>query len=115
VFQVQVWLVGGCRQPGSRRLRGDARCCGTLAGPAELLPGVLLTARSLWWWGPGLQLHNGPKPRVQAARAVLQGPTESSVKAAKAEIKRILEDSTERAMRREAGAGGVAAGRYSIV
>jgi hypothetical protein len=47
--------------------------------------------------------------------APLQGPTESSVKAAKAEIKRILEDSTERAMRREAGAGGVAPGRYSIV
>lgn len=45
----------------------------------------------------------------------VQGPTESSVKAAKAEIKRILEDSTERAMRREAGAGGVAPGRYSIV
>ena len=61
----------------------------------------------------GLQLQTSSEP--SCVRALLQGPTESSVKAAKAEIKRILEDSTERAMRREAGAGGVAPGRYSIV
>jgi ATP-dependent RNA helicase DDX46/PRP5 len=61
-----------------------------------------------------LQLHLTWKPQ-RVSLALLQGPTESSVKAAKAEIKRILEDSTERAMRREAGAGGVAPGRYSIV
>lgn len=45
----------------------------------------------------------------------MQGPTELTVKRAKEEIKRILEETTERAMRREQGAGGAAQGRYSIM
>jgi len=45
----------------------------------------------------------------------VQGPTELTVKRAKEEIKRILEETTERAMRREQGAGGASQGRYSIM
>lgn len=46
------------------------------------------------------------RPSVRAA-----GPTAEVVKRAKQEIKRILEESTEKAMRRE----GPSVGRYSIV
>lgn len=40
----------------------------------------------------------------------IEGPNEQTVKECKREIKRILEETTERAMRREAPAGG----RYQI-
>jgi ATP-dependent RNA helicase DDX46/PRP5 len=40
------------------------------------------------------------------------GPTPDVVRRAKQEIKRILEESTEKAMRREAPSAG---GRYSVV
>ena len=40
------------------------------------------------------------------------GPTAEIVKRAKQEVKRILEESTEKAMRREAPSGP---GRYSVV
>lgn len=42
-----------------------------------------------------------------------QGPTEQTVRSAKVEIKRILEETTEKAMRREGGAG--TQGRYSVM
>jgi ATP-dependent RNA helicase DDX46/PRP5 len=41
----------------------------------------------------------------------IEGPTPEIVRKAKAEIKRLLEESTEKALRREAPAGG----RYSIM
>ena len=43
-----------------------------------------------------------------------QGPTEQAVKSGKAEVKRILEETTERVMRRDQGAAG-AVGRYSVM
>ena len=42
----------------------------------------------------------------------MQGATEAAVKNAKAEIKRILEETTEKAMRYE---GAQAGGRYSVM
>ena len=42
---------------------------------------------------------------------LIEGPTESSVKRAKQELKRVLEETTEKVMRRDAPA----AGRYSVV
>ena len=53
--------------------------------------------------------------QANACEFCMQGPTESTVKLAKAEVKRILEETTERAMRREQGAGGAQPGRYSIM
>jgi ATP-dependent RNA helicase DDX46/PRP5 len=41
---------------------------------------------------------------------LIEGPTEQAVKRAKAEVKKGLEESTEKAMRREGGA----AGRYAV-
>ncbi len=42
---------------------------------------------------------------------LIEGPTEGHVKKAKAEIKKIIEETTEKVMRRDAPA----AGRYSIM
>ncbi|KAG2501578.1 hypothetical protein HYH03_000083 [Edaphochlamys debaryana] len=42
---------------------------------------------------------------------LIEGPTEGHVKKAKAEIKKILEETTEKVMRRDAPA----AGRYSVM
>lgn len=42
---------------------------------------------------------------------LIEGPTEQHVKKAKAEIKKILEETTEKIMRRDAPA----AGRYSVM
>ena len=42
---------------------------------------------------------------------LIEGPTESSVKRAKQELKRVLEETTEKVMRRDAPA----AGKYSVV
>lgn len=44
----------------------------------------------------------------------MQGPTEQAVKAGKAEVKRILEETTEKVMRRDQGAAGTQ-GRYTIM
>ena len=47
---------------------------------------------------------------------LIEGPTESSVKKAKQELKRILEETTEKVMRRDAPAGGGGSmGKYSVV
>ena len=46
--------------------------------------------------------------------ALVQGPTEQSVRSGKVEVKRILEETTERVMRRDQGAAG-AVGRYSVM
>jgi ATP-dependent RNA helicase DDX46/PRP5 len=44
---------------------------------------------------------------------LIEGPTEQSVKSAKTEIKRILEEQTEKVMRRDNPMG--AGGRYSVM
>lgn len=66
--------------------------------PAPLLPLAACT-----------RLPYTPHPLTQSDAA--QGPTADVVKKAKAEIKRLIEEATEKAMRRDAPA----AGRYSVV
>lgn len=54
------------------------------------------------------------KPVPEGERKIfllIEGPTETSVKRAKQELKRILEETTEKVMRRDAPA----AGRYSVM
>lgn len=54
------------------------------------------------------------KPVPEGERKIyllIEGPTETSVKRAKQELKRVLEETTEKVMRRDAPA----AGRYSVV
>ncbi len=56
-----------------------------------------------------------PPPGWEGERRLfllIEGQTEQSVKQAKAEIKRILEEATDKAQRRDAP---VAPGRYSVV
>ncbi len=55
-----------------------------------------------------------PTQAEHGSLACAQGPTEQAVKAGKAEVKRILEETTERVMRRDQGAGG-AVGRYTVM
>ncbi|KAL6755104.1 P-loop containing nucleoside triphosphate hydrolase protein, partial [Haematococcus lacustris] len=57
---------------------------------------------------PGKQ----PPPGERKIYMLIEGPTELSVKRAKQELKRVLEECTEKAMRRDAPAGP---GRYSVV
>lgn len=45
---------------------------------------------------------------------MVQGPTEQAVRSGKVEVKRILEETTERVMRRDQGAAG-AVGRYTVM
>ena len=55
-----------------------------------------------------------PPPRPAGERKLfllIEGPNEGAVKRAKAEVKRILEETTEKVMRRDAPA----AGRYNVV
>ena len=66
------------------------------------------------------QQNNKKNPKKRKGEAVppgerklyllIEGPTEQAVKRAKAEVKKGLEESTEKAMRREGGA----AGRYAV-
>ena len=47
---------------------------------------------------------------------LIEGPSDAAVKKAKQELKKVIEEQTERAMRKEGGAGGGAVmGRYSVV
>lgn len=52
-----------------------------------------------------------PTPGERKLFLLIEGPTEGHVKKAKAEIKKILEETTEKVMRRDAPA----AGRYSVM
>jgi hypothetical protein len=45
---------------------------------------------------------------------LIQGRSEGVVRAAKAACRRVIEEATEKAMRREAGAAG-AVGKYSVM
>ena len=46
---------------------------------------------------------------------LIEGPTEAAVKKAKQELKKVLEETTEKVMRRDAPAGGSGMGKYSVM
>jgi ATP-dependent RNA helicase DDX46/PRP5 len=58
------------------------------------------------------------KPVPEGERKIfllIEGPNDAAVKKAKAELKKVIEEQTERAMRKESGAGGGAVlGRYTV-
>lgn len=70
------------------------------------LTGAAVTTRG-YFAGPGRPLPEGEKKLY----LLIEGPTESSVRKAKVEVKRILEETTEKAMRRDQPSGG----RYSVM
>jgi ATP-dependent RNA helicase DDX46/PRP5 len=77
----------------------------TLASVTELT-GAAVTTRG-YFVNPG-------KPAPEGERKLyllIEGPTESCVRKAKAELKRILEETTEKVMRRDQPSGG----RYSVM
>ncbi|KAK9806771.1 hypothetical protein WJX72_002237 [[Myrmecia] bisecta] len=71
------------------------------------LTGAAVTTKG-YYYKPGTAIPEGERKLY----LLIEGPTESSVRKAKAEIKRILEETTEKVMRRD---GPAAPGRYSIV
>ncbi len=70
------------------------------------LTGAAVTTKGRYY-KPGIQLPEGE----QRLFLLIEGPTELSVKKAKDEIKRVLEETTERVFRRD----GPSTGRYSIM
>ncbi len=75
-------------------------------GQLNELTGAAVTTKGLYQ-PPGKTLPEGERRLY----LLIEGPTETSVKRAKAEIKRILEETTERALRRDAPATG----RYNVM
>ena len=75
------------------------------------LTGAAVTTKG-YYIPPGKPIPEGERKLF----LLIEGPTEGSVKKAKVEIKRILEETTEKALRRDgAGMSGPAQGRYSIM
>lgn len=56
-------------------------------------------------------LPGAPPPGERPLYLLIQAPTEAQVRRAKQELRRVIEEYTEKAMRNDTGAGG----RYSIV
>jgi ATP-dependent RNA helicase DDX46/PRP5 len=75
-------------------------------GMLNELTGAAVTTKGLYT-PPG----RAPEEGQRKLYLLIEGPTENSVKKAKAEIKKILEETTEKALRRDAPATG----RYTIV
>ena len=73
-----------------------------VAGVAELTGAALITKGV--YVPPGADLPPGERKMY----LLIQGPTEACVRAAKAACKRVIEEHTEKAMRRDAGAAGTA-------
>jgi len=71
------------------------------------ITGAAITTRGQYF-RPGMT----PPPGERKLFLLIEGPTELSVKRAKQEIKRILEEATEKVMRRDAPAGP---GRYNVM
>mmetsp|Transcript_21980 Transcript_21980/g.61010 ORF Transcript_21980/g.61010 Transcript_21980/m.61010 type:complete len:663 (-) Transcript_21980:249-2237(-) len=71
------------------------------------LTGAAITTRGQYF-RPGTSVPQGERKLF----LLIEGPTELSVKRAKAEVKRVLEETTEKVMRRDAPAGP---GRYNVM
>jgi ATP-dependent RNA helicase DDX46/PRP5 len=56
-----------------------------------------------------------PPPGERRMYLLIQGPSADAVRAAKAQLKAVIEEATEKAMRRETGAAGPAVGKYNVL
>jgi ATP-dependent RNA helicase DDX46/PRP5 len=77
----------------------------TIVSVAELTGAAVITK------GVFVPPGRNPPEGERKIYLLIEGPTENSVKRAKQELKRILEETTEKVMRRDAPA----AGKYSVV